>query len=154
MGRLVDKALEYASEKHKGQLDDQGRPYFFAHIVQVHSILKDVTDDEEILCAGILHDVIEDTDTSYEDLIREFNKSIAELVGELTQQGSWETGYYFPHLKTRKAVMVKFADRLSNLSRMDDWPGDRQQEYLGMSRFWPVEPPGDKVSSPNTPEEP
>jgi (p)ppGpp synthase/HD superfamily hydrolase len=154
MGRLVDKALEYASEKHKGQLDDQGRPYFFAHIVQVHSILKDVTDDEEILCAGILHDVIEDTDTSYEDLIREFNKSIADLVGELTQQGSWETGYYFPHLKTRKAVMVKFADRLSNLSRMDDWPGDRQQEYLEMSRFWPVEPPGDKVPSPNAPEEP
>ncbi len=154
MGRLVDKALEFASEKHKGQLDDQGRPYFFAHIVQVHSILKDVTDDEEVLCAGILHDVIEDTDTSYDDLIREFNKPIADLVRELTQQGSWDTGYYFPHLKTRKAVMVKFADRLSNLSRMDDWPGDRQQEYLGMSRFWPVEPPGDKVPSPNTPEEP
>jgi len=154
MGRLVDKALEFASEKHKGQLDDQGRPYFFAHIVQVHSILKDVTDDEEVLCAGILHDVIEDTDTSYEDLIREFNKPIADLVRELTQQGSWETGYYFPHLTTRKAVMVKFADRLSNLSRMDDWPGDRQQEYLGMSRFWPVEPPGDKVPSPNTLEEP
>jgi len=154
MGRLVDKALEFASEKHKGQLDDQGRPYFFAHIVQVHSILKDVTDDEEILCAGILHDVIEDTDTSYEDLIKEFNKPIADLVRELTQQGDWETGYYFPQLKTRKAVMVKFADRLSNLSRMDDWPGDRQQEYLGMSRFWPVEPPGDKVPSPNVPEEP
>ena len=154
MGRLVDKALEFASEKHKGQLDDQGRPYFFAHLVQVHSILKDVTDDEEVLCAGILHDVIEDTDTSYEDLIKEFNKPIADLVRELTQQGSWETGYYFPHLKTRKAVMVKFADRLSTLSRMDDWPGDRQQEYLGMSRFWPVEPPGDKVPSPNAPEEP
>jgi GTP pyrophosphokinase len=154
MRRLVDKALEYASEQHKGQLDDQGRPYFFAHIVQVHSILKDVTDDEEVLCAGILHDVIEDTDTSYEDLIREFNKPIADLVRELTQQGIWETGYYFPHLKTRKAVMVKFADRLSNLSRMDDWPGDRQQEYLEMSRFWPVEPPGDKVPSPNAPEEP
>lgn len=152
MGRLVDKALEFASEKHKGQLDDQGRPYFFAHIVQVHSILKDVTDDEEILCAGILHDVIEDTNTSYDDLIKEFNKPIADLVKELTQQGDWETGYYFPQLKTRKAVMVKFADRLSNLSRMDDWPGDRQQEYLEMSRFWPVEPPGDKVPSPNTPE--
>lgn len=154
MGRLVDKALEFASEKHKGQLDDQGRPYFFAHIVQVHSILKDVTENEEILCAGILHDVIEDTDTSYDDLIREFNKPIADLVRELTQQGDWETGYYFPNLKTKKAVMVKFADRLSNLSRMDDWPGDRQQEYLGMSRFWPVEPPGDRVPSPNTPEEP
>jgi guanosine-3',5'-bis(diphosphate) 3'-pyrophosphohydrolase len=103
MGRLVDKALEFASEKHKGQLDDQGRPYFFAHIVQVHSILNDVTDDEEVLCAGILHDVIEDTETTYEDLIREFNKPIADLVWELTQQGDRETGYYFPHLKTRKA---------------------------------------------------
>jgi GTP pyrophosphokinase len=154
MGRLVDKALEFASEKHKGQLDDQGRPYFFAHIVQVHSILKDVTDDEEVLSAGILHDVIEDTDTTYEDLIREFNKPIADLVRELTQHGDWETGYYFPNLKTRKAVMVKFADRLSNLSRMDDWPGDRQQEYLGMSRFWPVMPPGDRVHSPNEPDEP
>jgi len=154
MGRLVDKALEYASERHKGQLDDQGRPYFFAHIVQVHSILKDVTDDEEVLCAGILHDVIEDTDASCEDVIREFNRPIAELVRELTQQGTRGTGYYFPILKSRKAIMVKFADRLSNLSRMDDWPGDRQEEYLNMSRFWPVEPPGDRVPSPNTPEEP
>ena len=67
MGRLEDKALEFASVRHKGQLDDQGRPYFFAHIIQVHSILKDVTDDEAVLCAGILYDVIEDTDTTYEE---------------------------------------------------------------------------------------
>jgi GTP pyrophosphokinase len=152
MIRLVDKALEFASEKHKGQLDDQGRPYFFAHIVQVHSILKDVTDDEEILCAGILHDVIEDTDTSYDDLIREFNKPIADLVMELTHEGDWKTGHYFPRLQSRKAVIVKFADRLSNLSRMDDWPGDRQQRYLEMSGFWREEPPGDKIASPNKPQ--
>ena len=125
MSRLVDKALEFASKKHKGQLDDQGRPYFFAHIVQVHSILKDVTDDVEVLCAGILHDILEDTDTTYEELVHEFNKPIADLVLELTHQGDKASGYYFPLLKTRKAIMVKFADRLSNLSRMDDWPGDR-----------------------------
>jgi (p)ppGpp synthase/HD superfamily hydrolase len=104
MIRLVDKALEYASEKHKGQLDDQGRPYFFAHIVQVHSILKDITDNEEILCAGILHDIIEDTSATYEDLVHEFNKTISDLVYELTQEGSRETGYYFPRLHSRKAV--------------------------------------------------
>ncbi|MCW4048389.1 MAG: HD domain-containing protein [Candidatus Bathyarchaeota archaeon] len=150
--RLVDKALEFSSERHKGQLDDQGRPYFFAHIVQVHSILKDVTDDIETLCAGILHDIIEDTDTTYEELVHEFNKPIAELVKELTHKGNRENGYYFPYLESRKAVMVKFADRLSNLSRMDDWPGDRQQVYLGMSKFWKTELPGDKVASPNTPD--
>ena len=147
---LIDKALEYSSDKHKGQLDDQGRPYFFAHIVQVYSLLKDVTDDEETLCAGILHDIIEDTETTYEDLIHEFNKSIADLVLEMTHSGDRGTGYYFPNLVSRKTVIIKFADRLSNLTRMDDWPGDRQQRYLEMSRFWPTEPPGDLISSPNT----
>lgn len=151
MGNLVDKALEFASEKHKGQLDDQDRPYFFAHVVQVHSILKDVTDDTETLCAGILHDIIEDTNTSYEELVHEFNKPIADLVNELTHEGNRETGYYFPRLHSRKAIMIKFADRLSNLSRMDDWPGDRQLTYLKMSKFWASEPPGDTIPSPNTP---
>jgi GTP pyrophosphokinase len=92
MGRLEDKALEFAAEKHKGQLDDQGRPYFFAHIVQVHGLLNEVTDDEETLCAGLLHDVIEDTETSYEDLVHEFNKEIADLVMELTYEGDKDTG--------------------------------------------------------------
>ena len=142
MGRLEDKALEFASEKHKGQLDDQGRPYFFAHIVQVHSILQDVTDDEEIICAGILHDVVEDTVTTHEEILHEFNREIADLVQELTFQGTKETGRYFPVLKSRKAIMVKFADRLSNLSRMRDWPGDWQEDYLRQSCFW--------VSEPNT----
>jgi GTP pyrophosphokinase len=139
MGRLEDKALEFAAEKHKGQLDDQGRPYFFAHIVQVHGLLNEVTDDEEVLCAGLLHDIIEDTDTTYEELIHEFNKEIADLVMELTYEGN-ETGRYFPRLSTRKAIMVKFADRLSNLARMVDWPGDWQQDYLNESKFWHSEP--------------
>ena len=143
--------MEFASEKHKGQLDDQGRPYFFAHIVQVHSILNDVTDDVETLCSGILHDILEDTPTTYDDLIHEFNKPIADLVNELTQEGDLKKGYYFPRLHTRKAIMVKFADRLSNLSRMDDWPGDRQQRYLEMSKFWKTKPNGDRISSPNEP---
>jgi GTP pyrophosphokinase len=140
MGRLEDKALEFAAEKHKGQLDDQGRPYFFAHIVQVHGLLNEVTDDEETLCAGLLHDVLEDTETSYEELIREFNKEIADLVMELTYEGCEDSGRYFPRLYTRKAIVIKFADRLSNLARMVDWPGDWQQDYLDESKFWHEEP--------------
>ena len=136
MGKYEDKALEYASDKHRGQLDDQGRPYFFAHIVQVHNILKLITDDEPTICAGILHDVIEDTHTSYEEVLHEFNREIADLVLECTHEGSKETGLYFPHLHSRKAIMVKFADRLSNISRMDEWPGDWQLDYLRQSCFW------------------
>jgi len=140
MGWLEDKALEFASIKHEGQLDDQNRPYFFAHIIQVYSLLKDVTDDEEILCAGILHDTLEDTNTTYDELVREFNKEIADIVLELTYQGDRETGRYFPLLYSHKAIVVKFADRLSNLVRMVDWPGDWQEDYLKNSVFWPIEP--------------
>lgn len=140
MSHLEEKALEFASIKHEGQLDDQGRQYFFAHVIQVYGLLKDVTDDVEILCAGILHDTLEDTDTSYDELVREFNKEIADLVLELTYQGDKETGRYFPLLHSHKAVVVKFADRLSNLVRMVDWPGDWQQDYLRESCFWPTKP--------------
>ena len=151
MGKIVDKALEYASDRYRGQRDEQGRPYFFAHTVQVYGILLDVTDDEEVLAAGILHDILEDSDTTYEDLLHEFNRPIADLVMELTQDESEDGGYYFPRLESRKAVLVKFADRLSNLSRMGDWPGDRQQRYLEISKFWPKDPPGDIIQSPNPP---
>ena len=140
MSHLEEKALEFASIKHEGQLDDQDRPYFFAHIIQVYGLLKDVTDDEEILCAGILHDTLEDTDTTYEELIREFTKEIADLVMELTFEGDSEIGRYFPKLHSHKAIVVKFADRLSNLVRMVDWPGDWQEGYLKNSVFWPTEP--------------
>lgn len=140
MGKLEDKALEYASYKHKGQLDDSGRPYFFAHIIQVHSLLKDVTEDEEILCAGILHDVIEDTKTTYEELVHEFNKEIADIVIEVTHEGNNYNDFYFPRLYSRRAFMVQFADRLSNMARMVDWPGDVQQNFLDESVFWRTKP--------------
>ena len=140
MGRLEDKALDYASKKHKGQLDDIGRPYFFAHVIQVYNVLQDVTDDEATLCAGLLHDVIEDTDTTYEELMHEFTKEIADLVMEVTHEGATIKEHYFPRLGSRKAIMVQFADRLSNMSRMRDWPGDIQQWFLENSKYWKTEP--------------
>lgn len=140
MGRLEDKALDYASKKHRGQMDDRGRPYFFAHVIQVYNVLLDVTDDEATICAGLLHDVIEDTDTTYEELVHEFNKEIADLVMEVTHEGTDYLDFYFPRLESRKAMLVQFADRLSNMSRMRDWPGDVQQRFLEDSVFWRKEP--------------
>ena len=140
MGRLEDKALDYASKKHKGQLDDRGRPYFFAHVIQVYNILQDVTDDEPTLCAGLLHDIIEDTDTSYDELLHEFTREIADLVLEVTHEGKDIKDFYWPRLKSRKGIMIQFADRLSNMSRMREWPGDIQQQFLKDSVFWRDKP--------------
>ena len=139
MGRLEDKALDYASKKHRGQLDDRGRPYFFAHVIQVYNVLQDVTDDEATICAGLLHDVIEDTDTTYVELVHEFTKEIADLVVEVTHEGTDYRDHYFPRLKSRKAILIQFADRLSNMSRMRYWPGDVQQRFLEDSVFWRTE---------------
>lgn len=138
---LVDKALEFASERHKGQLDDQGRPYFFAHVVQVYGILIDVSDDTEVLCAGLLHDILEDTDTTYEELRSVFTPNIAEIVKMVTHDDHIKV---FSDLKPseeynvlfHKAVLVKFADRLSNLSRMESWSDTKRKEYINSSIFW------------------
>lgn len=137
---LVLKAKEFAWRKHFGQKDDSGLSYYTAHVEQVFNILRQVTSDKKILCAGLLHDVLEDTNTSHDELVREFGGEIAGLVLELTHEGRKdEYGYYFPRLVSGKAVLVKFADRLSNLSRMGAWPVGRREQYLRRSRFWKSE---------------
>ena len=59
-------------------------------------MLNEVTDDEETLCAGLLHYVIEDTETSYEELVHEFNMEIADLVMEMTYEGGRGYGVVLP----------------------------------------------------------
>lgn len=133
---IID-AQEFASEKHKGQKDDDGHSYLW-HLFQVFDILRQVTNDTDILVAGILHDTLEDTDTTYDELKEKFGERVADLVNEMTDEQSddkWK-GHWFPRLHSKDAIMIKFADRLSNMSRMDSWSEDRQNHYLRRSRFW------------------
>ena len=136
MSKKVRKAFAFARKKHKGQKDDSGKDYFYSHCFQVFQILALLKVDQNLLCAALLHDTIEDTETTYEEITERFNKDIADLVMEVTHEGSKDTGYYFPRLKTKRGIILKFADRLSNLSRMDCWDKERQQHYLKKSRFW------------------
>ncbi len=134
------KALKFATIKHRGQLDDTNKPYII-HPCQVVDILRKVApNDENLLCAGYLHDTIEDTKTTYEELVGEFGQDVADLVMEVTHEGSKEKkGYYFPRLKTQRGIMLKFADRLSNISRMEAWDEERKAHYLKRSKFWKSE---------------
>jgi (p)ppGpp synthase/HD superfamily hydrolase len=91
-----------------------------------------VPQDESLLAAGYLHDVMEDCSVTYEELKREFNQDIADLVKEVTKS-KYNT---FPHLSTRRGVMLKFADRLANLSMMDDKDEQWQKRYIEKSKFW------------------
>ena len=133
---LEFESYKFASIKHKNQLDDEGLPYFMVHIIPVVNILEQITTDKEIIAAAYLHDTLEDTDTTYEELEENFGKIIADLVLELTHKGNKTEGYTFPRLKSKKAIIIKFADRLSNLSRMNGWDKKRQEHYMNKSRFW------------------
>ncbi len=64
----VQAARVFASERHSGQLDDSGASYFPAHVEQVVRIVSQVTDDPDMLAAAYLHDLIEDTGTTYDEL--------------------------------------------------------------------------------------
>lgn len=133
----IERAREFAKERHKDQVDDYGLPYFEAHLEQVVNILKQITDDEDVMCAGYLHDTIEDTETTFEELQINFGFKVAKLVMEVTHEGQADHyGYYFPRLESKRGIMIKFADRLSNLSRMKCWSQDRQKHYLKKSVFW------------------
>ncbi len=68
---LVRRAAEFARAKHGDTLDDNGQVFFDAHPAKVAELLKVVaSEDENLIAAGYLHDTIEDTDTTYEELVR------------------------------------------------------------------------------------
>ncbi len=134
---LIYKATQFAINKHDGQLDDEGKDYFNTHVFPVSEIVKQITQDEEIIATALLHDCVEDTDATYEELVKEFGIRVANLVNELTHEGSKDDyGYYFPRLKSKEAIMIKMIDRAQNLSRMGAWSEERQQHYLDKSKFW------------------
>lgn len=138
---LIWKAKLFAQEKHKNHRDDDGFFYFDSHLTQVVNILMNLTDDVDILSSAWLHDTIEDTETNYEELIKEFGIVIADLVMEVTHDGKKDNiGFYFSRLKSEKAILIKFADRLSNLSRMNSWSPERKKHYLKKSKFWKEKP--------------
>ena len=83
---LVRKAYEYAKENHGDQCRKSGEPYMI-HPMHVAYILAELGLDDETLCAALLHDVVEDTPRTHEDIIKEFGLPIAEMVAGVTKLG-------------------------------------------------------------------
>lgn len=135
MKTIIERARDFAYEKHKGQKDDEGREYIL-HPMTVAHLLGEVGADADTIAAGWLHDVIEDCGVTHLQLIVEFGKDVADLVNEVTHEGDKKTGYTFPRLKTQRGIMIKFADRLHNISRMSTWDEKRKKQYLKKSKFW------------------
>jgi (p)ppGpp synthase/HD superfamily hydrolase len=134
---IIIMAIGFAKSKHAGIKDDTGADYFEAHLMPVALALAQFTDDAEVLAAALLHDTLEDTDTSWRELLDVFGKRVAYLVIlAFMREFVHQVGYYFPRLVSREAVLIKFLDRASNLSRMQTWDEKRRAQYLKRSKFW------------------
>ena len=128
MSQLTDKAIVFAAKAHKGTFrKGLKQPYMF-HPLEVMSLTSLITLDEDILCAAVLHDTVEDTQVSIDDIKREFGDRIAALVGSETEDkrgqvnkaGTWveRKQESIDELKGAKDIGIKIValcDKVSNL---------------------------------------
>ncbi|HIE27102.1 TPA: galactose-1-phosphate uridylyltransferase [Candidatus Poribacteria bacterium] len=137
---LLEKAYETAETAHRGKLRDQGTPYF-EHPLSVVNLLLDELNihDIEFLSAALLHDVLEDSATTYEQLTELFGGRIARLVQGVTKTDE-DTEQYIAKIEQsgEEAVLLKLADRLDNLRSLPLSPNrSKQTRYLSeTSQFY------------------
>jgi guanosine-3',5'-bis(diphosphate) 3'-pyrophosphohydrolase len=140
---FLTRAIKFAADKHRDQKRKDNQTPYINHPIEVMDILARVakTSDSSVLAAAILHDTIEDTETSKEELRTEFGDEVLSLVMECTDDKSLpkaerkrlqiETAAQ----KSDKAKLVKIADKISNLrsimySPPPDWKMETRKNYV------------------------
>ena len=126
---IIDQAVEYAQEKHKNQKRKDGSPYII-HPLAVAEIVAEIGLDLDAILGALLHDCIEDTDASHDDIARRFGTTCAELVEGVTkltranfsstEQAQMENlrKMFMAMSKDIRVVLIKIADRLHNMRTM------------------------------------
>jgi len=140
---LLLNALAFAAGKHRSQKrkDPAGTPYI-NHPINVAHILyfEGGVRDGNVLAAAVLHDTVEDTDTSHDELVRHFGKHVADIVAEVTDDKSQPKHVRKQHqvehapFISNEGKLVKLADKISNLrdvhqSPPANWTKERRVEY-------------------------
>ena len=136
--KLILKAYNYANDNHKGQLRKSGEPYII-HPLQVAYILATIELDESTICAALLHDVVEDTQITHQDIINEFGQEIADMVEGVTKLGKLQQyttvqeqqvedyrKMFLAMGKDIRVILIKLADRLHNMRTLKFLSRDRQ----------------------------
>ena len=145
--RIV-QAMDFSARKHVGQKrkGENEEPYF-NHVSEVARIIGENTEgpDTDLIIAGLLHDTIEDTNTSYNELVDNFGEVVADLVEEVTddklleKQVRKQLQIENAPKKSDQAKQLKIADKISNIHSIlnappTDWTIERKLEYIGWAK--------------------
>lgn len=139
---MIEEAKYFAFEKHKDQIRKfTGNPYH-THPFRVADIVRQCTDKEDLIVAALLHDTIEDTQTTYDEIKERFNERVANLVMELTNNEDKieEIGkeVYLAEKMNKMseyALLIKLADRLDNISELTGETDDFSRFYRQETNF-------------------
>ncbi len=150
---LLERCYRFAQDAHKGQKRKSGEPYF-SHCVETAEILAELHLDTHTICAGLLHDVLEDTGITREELQVRFGANIANLVEGVTKIGQYRPSVTSPTASTTitveervhrkrqaetyrklllataediRVILIKLADRLHNMQTLDFLPSEKSQ---------------------------
>jgi guanosine-3',5'-bis(diphosphate) 3'-pyrophosphohydrolase len=134
---LIQKAYNFAAEHHKGQKRMSGEDYII-HPLNVAYILADLQMDDATICAALLHDVVEDTEATNEDIVKNFGEEIAEMVAGVTKLSKIQyvtieeeqvenyRKMFLAMGKDIRVILIKLADRLHNMRTLSSLKRERQ----------------------------
>ena len=138
LDRIKD-AYNFILEKHQGQLRKSGEPYYH-HLIEVAYILASLNAGPNTITAGLLHDVVEDTDVSIEEIEKRWGSEVAKLVDSLTKiqrlklskidaadfEAEDHRKIFIGMAKDIRVILIKLADRLHNMRTLSSLAPDRQ----------------------------
>ena len=144
---LITKAFNFARQAHKGVRRLSGEPYIMHPIAVAQIVCSEIGLGSTSICSALLHDVVEDTDYTVEDIANIFGPKIAQIVDGLTkisggifgEQASAQTENFKKLLLTMsddiRVILIKIADRLHNMRTLDSQPANKQYKIAGETLY-------------------